>query len=216
MRIGVVSDTHDRYEAIAEAVRRLQEQQVELILHCGDIESVAAVEAFRPVPTYFVFGNWDRRRKELAAAIKQIGGVSYETFGVLEVSGKRIAWLHSHERRHLRQLEAADYFDYLFYGHTHIREQHRTGRTLVANPGALFRAHPKTCIVVDLRSGEIKPLIIQLPDKGSPEATEEWHSLERDTIVAQLPLILPAPGSGISPSTASSFLPPSSDPTPSP
>ena len=39
MRIGVVSDTHDRQEAVAEAVRLLMEQHVELILHCGDIES---------------------------------------------------------------------------------------------------------------------------------------------------------------------------------
>ena len=50
--------------------------------------------------------------------------------------------------------------DYVFYGHTHVREQHRTGRTLVANPGALFRANPKTCIVLDLATGEIKPIIV--------------------------------------------------------
>jgi hypothetical protein len=32
----------------------------------------------------------------------------------------------------------------------------------VANPGALFRATPKTCIVVDLISGEIKPIIVPI------------------------------------------------------
>jgi hypothetical protein len=79
-----------------------------------------------------------------------------------------IAWVHSHERHQLRQLENADYFDYVFYGHTHVREQHRTGRTLVANPGALFRANPKTCIVLDVRTGEIKPIIV--PAKGAAAA----------------------------------------------
>ena len=160
MRIGVVSDTHDRVEAIAEAVRLLADQRVELILHCGDIESPETVAAFAAVPTHFVFGNWDKDRARLQAAIKAVGGVSYDSFGAVELAGKRVAWVHSHERHQLYQLEHCDYFDYVFYGHTHVREQHRTGRTVVANPGALFRASPKTCIVLDVATGELKPIIL--------------------------------------------------------
>src|SRR5579883_2495612 len=167
MRIGVVSDTHDRQEAVAEAVRLLLEQQVELILHCGDIESPDTVRVFKGVPTHFVFGNWDKERAKLATAIKEIAGVHYDSFGFLTLAEKRIAWVHSHERHQLRQLENADYFDYVFYGHTHVREQHRTGRTLVANPGALFRANPKTCIVLDLLTGEIKPIIVPVKPTGN-------------------------------------------------
>src|SRR5438552_1807925 len=167
MRIGVVSDTHDREEAIAEAVRLLAEQHVELILHCGDIETVETVRLFKPVPTHFVFGNWDKDRAKLAAAIKEVGGTHHDSFGAIELAGKRLAWVHSHERHQLRQLEHSDFFDYLFYGHTHVREQHRTGRTLVANPGALFRANPKTCIVLDVVSGEIKPIIVPVPHRSS-------------------------------------------------
>jgi putative phosphoesterase len=167
MRIGVVSDTHDRQEAVAEAVRLLMEQHVELILHCGDIESPDTVRVFKPVPTHFVFGNWDKDKAKLTAAIKEVGGTHYDSFGFLTIAEKRIAWVHSHERHQLRQLENADYFDYVFYGHTHVREQHRTGRTLVANPGALFRANPKTCIVLDLSTGEIKPIIVPVKPTAS-------------------------------------------------
>lgn len=163
MRIGIVSDTHDRSEAVSEAVRLLAEQQVELILHCGDIESPETVLLFKPVPTHFVFGNWDKEKGKLAAAIKSIGGQYNESFGAIELGGKRIAWVHSHERHQLYQLERSDYFDYVFYGHTHVREQHRTGRTVVANPGALFRANPKTCCILDLESGEIKPILVSVP-----------------------------------------------------
>lgn len=171
MRIGVVSDTHDRHEAVAEAVRLLLEQRVELILHCGDIETPDTIRAFRPIPTHFVFGNWDKDRAKLTATIKEIGGTHYDSFGALELAGKRLAWVHSHERHQLRQLENADFFDYVFYGHTHVREQHRTGRTLVANPGALFRANPKTCIVLDVVSGEIKPIIVPVQPKSSTNGT---------------------------------------------
>jgi uncharacterized protein len=165
MRIGVVSDTHDRGEAIAEALRLLAEQQVDLILHCGDIESPDTVLLFRDIPTHFVFGNWDKDRVRLTAAIKSIGGHHNESFGAIELGGKRVAWVHSHERHQLYQLEHSDYFDYVFYGHTHVREQHKTGRTVVANPGALFRANPKTCIVLDTDTGEIKPIMISTPGK---------------------------------------------------
>ena len=104
MRIGVVSDTHDRLEAVAEAVRLLIEQRVELILHCGDIESVETVRAFQLLPTHFVFGNWDRDKAKLTAAIKAIGGTAHDGFGALELAGKRVAWVHSHERHQLYQL----------------------------------------------------------------------------------------------------------------
>jgi putative phosphoesterase len=163
MRIGVVSDTHDRHEAVAEAVRVLTAiHQVELIIHCGDIESPETCLLFKPCPTHFVYGNWDKDRSKLAAAIKSVGGTPHDGFGALDLAGKRVAWCHSHERHQLYQLEHSNYFDYLFYGHTHVREQHRTGRTLVANPGALFRANPKTCIVLDVETGELKPIIVAM------------------------------------------------------
>jgi uncharacterized protein len=211
MRIGVVSDTHDRQEAVAEAVRLLTEQQVELILHCGDIESPDTVRAFKPVHTHFVFGNWDKDKLRLSAAIKEIGGTHYDSFGALTLCEKRIAWVHSHERHQLRQLENADYFDYVFYGHTHVREQHRTGRTLVANPGALFRANPKTCIVLDLATGEIKPIIV--PVKAAASAAPHASSALDDVTgsIVMPPGALPSlPTPGTLPDTSTS--PPSAPP----
>ena len=207
MRIGVVSDTHDRGEAVGEAVRLLLEQRVELLLHCGDIESVDTVRLFRPIPTHFVFGNWDKDRAKLAAAIKDAGGTHHESFGAIEIAGKRLAWVHSHERHQLRQLEHSDFFDYVFYGHTHVREQHRTGRTLVANPGALFRANPKTCIVLDVVTGEIKPIIVpsKLPHSpnGSPTDGPTGPEMVRP-ITSIVPPSLPGP------------VPPESDDSPNP
>lgn len=165
MRIGIISDTHDRAEAVSEAVRLLGDANVELILHCGDIESPETALLFKPIPTHFVYGNWDKDRAKLALAIRAAGGHSYDSFGAIELAGKRIAWVHSHERHKFYELEHCNYFDYVFYGHTHVREQHRTGRTLVANPGALFRANPKTCVVLDVETGELKPIILPIPPK---------------------------------------------------
>ncbi len=211
MRIGVVSDTHDRQEAVAEAVRLLMEQHVELILHCGDIESPDTVRVFRPIPTHFVFGNWDKDRAKLATAIKEIGGTHSDSFGALELDGKRIAWVHSHERHQLRQLENADFFDYVFYGHTHVREQHRTGKTLVANPGALFRANPKTCIVLDVISGEIKPIIVPIPPKPAVNGVSHTSSVADEGTGS---IIMPAlPALSVPPRAHAPSSPPNNSPS---
>ena len=100
----------------------------------------------------------------------------------IDIGGKRVAWVHSHERHQLYQLEHSDYFDYVFYGHTHVREQHKTGRTVVANPGALFRANPKTCIVLDVTTGEIKPIMIATPSKVG-ESTHVMPGLRGSSII---------------------------------
>jgi putative phosphoesterase len=176
MRIGIVSDTHDNDEVVARGVHRLRKRGADLVLHCGDITAPRTVRRFAGLPTHFVFGNWDgevlphrrfrRARREgvspnrdhtrLRQAIEEIGGSLYEPFGELEIEGRLIGWVHGHYRNLLRDLEEADYFDYLFYGHTHEQEQHRTGRTLVVNPGALCRASRCTLALLDLPGGAIE------------------------------------------------------------
>jgi hypothetical protein len=44
------------------------------------------------------------------------------------------------------------------YGHTHVPEQHYEGKTLVLNPGALFRANPRTIAILELPSLEVETI----------------------------------------------------------
>lgn len=149
MRIGIVSDTHGRVATVQQALAIFRERDVEILLHCGDIDDVDTVHLFRGWPTHFVFGNCDMDRDALQKAIDGIGATLHERFGQIELAGRHIAWIHGDDKRAFHDLEACDHFEYLFYGHTHQAEQHRTGKTLVVNPGALHRARVKTCIVLD-------------------------------------------------------------------
>jgi uncharacterized protein len=160
MKIGVLSDTHDRVEVTATAIRLLRERGAEVLLHCGDIEAPAIVDLFEGGPAHFVLGNWDGRITDLRLAIAGIGGTLHPDFGHVNLGGKEIAWVHSHKRGQLRELEQSGLFDFLFYGHTHVAESHRTGRTLVANPGAIFRARPRSCLLVDLASDELQSIVV--------------------------------------------------------
>jgi putative phosphoesterase len=180
MKIGVISDTHDRTADVRVAVALLVERGVDLVLHCGDIESIETVHLFAQLPTHFVFGNWDgdwisgvhcglavpapdgkkRDDTRLRHAIHEIGGVLHEPWGDLELGGKAIAWVHGNDRKLLRELERSACYDYLFYGHTHVAEQHRAGRTLMVNPGALFRIGVKQFAVLDLERGVVESVAI--------------------------------------------------------
>ena len=160
MKIGIVSDTHSRYATVAKALALLRERGVEMVLHCGDIEDPATVHLFQGLPTHFVFGNCDLDRQALRQAMQDSGATLHESFGHLDIDGRKIAWIHGDVPRLFRDLEAAGHFDYLFYGHTHQAEQHHTGPTLVVNPGALHRARVKTLVVLDSVSGELESLAV--------------------------------------------------------
>ena len=112
------------------------------------------VELFAAWPTDFVFGNCDDHRKRLAAAIEAAGQTCHGEFGSLEIEGKRVALLHSDDRRRFQHALHSGEWDLVCYGHTHEAESHREDKTLVLNPGALYRAHPHTLAVVNLETME--------------------------------------------------------------
>jgi putative phosphoesterase len=150
MRIAVVSDTHGHVGSTSAAVRLLARQNVEVVIHCGDIGSPAIIPLFSPWPAHFVFGNVDHNEGELARAIREARQTCHGHFGKLELAGSKIAWLHSDDRDRFEETAGSGEWDLVCYGHTHVAEQHRSGRTLVLNPGALFRSTPHTLAVVDL------------------------------------------------------------------
>jgi len=156
MRIGVISDTHGDVENTMAAVRMLEALQVERVLHCGDICSPEIPRVLAGWPTHFVFGNCDHGPELIATreAIAAAGLTCHERFAALELAGRKIALLHSDDVRLFRQVKSSGEYDLVCYGHTHQAEQHREGKTLVLNPGALFRATPHTIAVVDLATME--------------------------------------------------------------
>jgi putative phosphoesterase len=160
MRIGIVSDTHSRLATVEKALAELERRRVEMVLHCGDIEDANTVKLFSTFPTHFVLGNCDTDSEELRRAISEAGGELHKHFGSIDLGRFHIAWIHGDNHRLMQDLEKAAHYDFLFYGHTHYAEQHRTGPTLMVNPGALHRAKPKSFAVLDVESGELEKVTL--------------------------------------------------------
>lgn len=154
MRLGIVSDTHGHVQNTQAAVRMLESLDVEEVLHCGDIGSTEIPKLFAKWPTHFVFGNCDPEYDALSMAITLAGLRCRHRFGDFTLSDRRIALLHSDDARLFRQVITSGSYDLVCYGHTHHAEQHWEGKTLVLNPGALYRATPHSIAIVELETME--------------------------------------------------------------
>jgi putative phosphoesterase len=160
VRLGIISDTHGHVENTRPAVRMFESLGVEAVLHCGDIGSMAVVELFAGWPAHFVFGNCDSDHEKVAQQIARAGQTCHGMFGDLEFEGVRVALLHSHDGRRFRQtIESGDYA-LVCYGHTHVAAIDCRGKTVVLNPGAIYRANPHSVAVVELPA--VEATIIEL------------------------------------------------------
>ncbi len=161
MRIGVVSDTHGNRLTVHLALAELRQRGITTVLHCGDIDDPETVLRFRDFTAHFVFGNCDIDKGPLREAMAEIGATLHEPFGSVELEGVKLAFLHGDDKALMRDVEHSGYYDFLFYGHTHQAEEHRTGPTRVINPGALHRARPKTFLLLDLGSREVELVTVE-------------------------------------------------------
>ena len=161
MQIAVLSDTHSRYATVETALQILQARNVNFVIHCGDIEDSETVWLFQGFTAHFVFGNCDTDKHSIRQAVHGIGETLHDAYGYVELGGVKLAFTHGDDQRLLRELEGSGAFDFLFYGHTHQAEEHRTGPTRVINPGALHRANPKTFVVLDLATRQVESVVVE-------------------------------------------------------
>jgi putative phosphoesterase len=150
MLLGVVSDTHGHIEHTRPAIRMLESLAVDVVIHCGDIGSVDIIQMFAAWPTHFVFGNVDYDADLLRRAMAVAGQTCHDRFGSLELSDRKIAFLHGDDARRFEETVEGQQYDLVCYGHTHIAKQEQRGRTVVLNPGAVHRATPHSLAVVQL------------------------------------------------------------------
>jgi putative phosphoesterase len=160
MLIAVVSDTHGHVGNTLAAIRMLEEFAPSAVFHCGDIGTPEIPPLFAAWPTYFVFGNCDAPA-ELRPALASSRLINWERFGQIELGNRKIAMLHSDDARRFHQVTHSDEFDLVCYGHTHVKKIERIGKSLVLNPGALYRATPKTFALVELDDLTVTHLAIE-------------------------------------------------------
>lgn len=168
MILGLLSDTHGQAQRAARAIELLKSQGASTFIHCGDVCGEGVLAVLAGEPAWFVWGNCDVAEAGLGTMAAQIGlSLPRDVPLQLELAGKQVAVFHGHEPEfapayvrlageEVNVPPAFARFDYIFYGHTHQKNDQRWGHLRLINPGALHRARPYTVATLDLASDKLE------------------------------------------------------------
>jgi uncharacterized protein len=158
MRIGVVSDTHNRLPNVRRIVELFNAARVEHVIHTGDVTQARTLHALAALeaPLVGVFGNNDERESlgEAAAAL----GFTFSD-GPLELTLADRRLVVVHDPRDLAHVRSAEH-EIAIHGHDHRRVVERAGGRLTFNPGECaghLRGH-NAVGVLDLATLEVELL----------------------------------------------------------
>ncbi|HCC59900.1 MAG: hypothetical protein A2402_00725 [Candidatus Staskawiczbacteria bacterium RIFOXYC1_FULL_37_43] len=145
MKFAIISDTHGNVANFKKVVDWLNKENIQLILHCGDIgnpESLKESLADFKGEFFGVFGNMDKDFKILLEEYNKIPGVEInEDVFEKEIDKKRIAFTHFPDMA--KKLAQSGKFDVVFYGHTHRPWLARIATRSVASGEEKILVHPK-------------------------------------------------------------------------
>ncbi|MHC4755262.1 MAG: YfcE family phosphodiesterase [Planctomycetota bacterium] len=153
MKFGIISDTHDHRANVARAVDIFTEQNVDYILHAGDIISPSTAVTLAKVKNakfIGVFGNCCRDKKVMAQEIQNLGGEIHSHIYNDKVGPLNVFITHKPED--LDKVTENSDLDLAVFGHTHKKFVHKIGQSLVINPG---ESH---VIILDIDEMSIKEI----------------------------------------------------------
>ena len=168
MKVGIVSDSHDRAEALARAVAAAAADGAEAIIHCGDVIGAQTLKpALRSgLPIHVIHGNNVGDTFALHRLAAASGGLlHYHGHDArLALGGRRIFVVHYPE--YARAMACTGEWDLVCCGHSHEAGIDAIatvggGRTPVVNPGTVAGlAAPATFALGDLArlAFEIRPV----------------------------------------------------------
>jgi hypothetical protein len=163
MKIGLIADTHDKLDAVEKAVKCLNEQEIEHVLHAGDLVSPFVATKFRDLKAklHIVWGNNEGDRGHVQTMLGKVGAHLLGNLGVLELGGRRIALLHGTSEAVINTFAESRLYDIIVRGHTHEAKITK-GRTLIINPGEVcgYLSGRQTLAVLDLL--KLKAEIVEL------------------------------------------------------
>ncbi len=164
MRLAILSDIHDQIWKLAAALDAVRPLDALLVL--GDLCSPFVVHQLGrglPGPIHILFGNNDGDAFRITSNARNYKHVRiHAEFLKGEFGGRKLAAVHYDSIA--RPLIASGEFDVVCFGHNHIYEVTRAGRTLAINPGPIMGCAfgpdssptevPSTYVVYDTESGQ--------------------------------------------------------------
>ena len=158
MQLGIVSDTHDDLDAVAEAVAVFEREGVVAVVHCGDFVAPFSATPFDAgFDCYAVRGNNDGEWA-LQDTVSAFGTYLGE-MGELTLDGSDVAVYHGTSGPLVDALVECGRYDYVLHGHTHEFAHEERDGTVRINPGGIpfgGATGGHYAVVLDTESGDVE------------------------------------------------------------
>jgi len=158
MRICIVSDSHDRSDPLARAVREGAAEGATAVIHCGDIIGTQTLRAAMSVglPLHVIHGNNLGDPISLNRWARESGGLLqyHGADARLDLGGRRVFVVHYPEYGYA--MACTGDWDVVCCGHSHVAgiqqvANVKNGMTWLVNPGTVAGlAAPGTWMLGDL------------------------------------------------------------------
>lgn len=120
MKIGIISDSHDNILIINKALSILNSEQIDCLLHAGDIISPFSAKLFLELnlTSYFTFGNNDGERVMLKEVLSHSGKCKLIwPKSTISLDRLKITLMHGEDEEVIEALASSNRYDLVVYGH---------------------------------------------------------------------------------------------------
>ena len=158
MKLCIVSDSHDRADALEQAVRAAKAAGADAVVHCGDLIGAQTVKPAlaHGLPVHLIHGNNVGDTQALHFQMGKSGGTLRYHGGDarIELGGRRVFVVHYDDYGYA--MACTGEWDLVCCGHSHRAEARRVanvkgGQTWLVNPGTVAGlAAPATWVLGDL------------------------------------------------------------------
>jgi putative phosphoesterase len=147
--IGIISDTHDNVPNVIKAAERFKKENVEFVVHCGDVICPLTITFLAGLKVKVVRGNCDGEIEGLKKKIESIDGEYLGEMAEIEHKGKLIGVYHGTDRQRLEGMINSQKYDYILTGHVHKASDEKIGKTRILNPGAHYYKCENKIVLLD-------------------------------------------------------------------
>ncbi|MBN2039222.1 MAG: YfcE family phosphodiesterase [Spirochaetes bacterium] len=158
MKIGIISDTHNDLESTKHALEVFRSNNIDFLIHAGDLSSPRIIELFKGFKCRFVIGNTDIDIDLLNDECRKMGFECLEEICEITVEGKRILVMHGNVVHAFREAVASGKYDYIIKGHTHHFENYIRNNTRIVNPGSLYGTTDRSVAILDTDKDEVEKI----------------------------------------------------------
>ena len=137
MILGIMGDSHDSLPHIRRAIDVFDSENVDYVLHTGDIISPFAMKELGGLGQKLVltFGNNDGERLALRDVMSSVGARLIWPKVLFDIEGKRIGLLHGEDEDLVKAIAKSAETRLVAYGHSHTASITMKGPTPIVNPG---------------------------------------------------------------------------------